>query len=114
MKKIISLLLVAIIMVSCSKKDVLPAKEKLEANVIFSVAEQINAVNYVIESSTDGKTFTELAVIKANNMTSSTYTIDVDVTNLFSTSVHLVYLRVKSLDSYNTVNYSSIIKIYDK
>lgn len=116
MKKIITLLLVAIMVSSCSKKDVTitPVKEKLEANITFTVVEQINTVKYVIESSIDSKTFIPLTIIDANNMSSYTYGTDIDVTNLFSNSVHLVYLRVKSLDSYNTANYSSIIKIYDK
>ncbi|UAY51556.1 immunoglobulin domain-containing protein [Ferruginibacter albus] len=70
----------------------------------WQMSNQTDVSKYVVEKSTDGKTFMDLTIINAT--TSPNYaTIDKTVTDKNN------FYRIKSIESNGTVDYSSIVKV---
>lgn len=83
--------------------------KKLESHsdnvsVAFDVEQQIGVSKYVIQTSADGKVFTDIASVAAdNNQLSKTYHVA-----FYQAGNGYTYLRIKSLDQDNSADYSAI------
>jgi 1,4-alpha-glucan branching enzyme len=72
----------------------------------WDVASEINLLDYELQKSTDGKTFSTITVINATGKNTYSYT-DEEGNNL----APIVYYRLKSVDMNGKFNFSSIISI---
>jgi|GEM_PF-1588309 len=81
------------------------AKEGLDVNVKWTVANELNLNQYVVMSSADGNTFTDIATVKANG--GSEYSsVDKNAVNGYN------YYRIRSEDKDGTKAYSQIVKVW--
>lgn len=72
-------------------------------NLQWTVAAELNVQLYIIEKSTDGRTFTELGTVLASNKLMYAFTdLDPATQNFY---------RIKVADKNNSIEYSNIIKI---
>ncbi len=80
------------------------AKENLgKINLQWTIAAELNVQLYIIEKSTDGRTFTELGTVLASNKLVYAF-MDLNITDVN-------FYRLKIIDKSNSIEYSNIIKI---
>lgn len=81
------------------------AKEGLDVNVKWTVANEINLAKYVVMKSTDGNNFTDIVTVTANG--GSEYnSLDKNAVNGYN------YYRIRSEDKDGTKAYSQIVKLW--
>ena len=86
---------------SCTKQS---GYNSENVSVAFDVEQQINVSSYVIQTSADGKTFTDRIAVKADNsQLSKTYHA-----SFYQAGKGYIYLRIKSVDLDNSADYSAI------
>lgn len=93
------------IMESCSKQPPLAGnKDYLEYK--FQVGEQFNVSHYIIQVSTDGKTFEDAGMILASDNLDK-YSILFEVTDKLRTN-SVIYSRIVAVDKDGSIAYSKI------
>lgn len=109
MKRIFLMLIItSVSLLSCkSVYDGLVDKPKVFLDCELGVAEQVNVSHYIIEISTDGKTWESIGMIMATELQENVYKIPVDVTR-YHTPGKTIYARAYSVDIDGTILYSSI------
>lgn len=104
---LLSVLMAAIFVVlltSCSKSGTINSSPNLE--ISFDVEAQNNVATYVIQTSVDGKTYSDKGSVVANNANKAmTYTA-----TIFQPGTGYIYLRIKSVDLDESFAYSFIQK----
>ncbi len=84
-------------------------KENYDIAIEWETASELNNSHFVLEKSTDGKTFYELAVIQGNGNSSVVQSYRyIDDASFAKTN----YYRLKQVDNNGEYEYSKIIKIY--
>jgi hypothetical protein len=83
------------------------ADDGLSTKLIWNVSEEAGVANYVIEKSTDGRTFTAIGSVKATSQKAYSFTDG-------STSENNSYYRLKMVDLDGTFKYSYIVSIKSK
>ena len=112
MKKILIVLLSAVVvLVSCTKdKGLHKPEEVVSIKAEFSVATQDNMSHYIVEVSTDGRTFTDAGMVMASDKAYDDYTINIDVTRFLGDS-KILYVRTKGIDRDGHVDYTNIAAV---
>jgi hypothetical protein len=75
--------------------------------VTWTVASQFNVSEYILQKSTDGKTFDNVTSVIANSSSNTSYTAEDD--DLYTDGTN--YYRVKEVDNDGTIHYSTIVVI---
>jgi SdrD B-like domain/Secretion system C-terminal sorting domain len=101
---IISYILVQVLPVKYTAFTAKPRNN--EVVLEWSVAEQINVNNYVVETSTDGSVFNKIATVIANINSSASY--DALHTN---PNIGINFYRIKAVDNDGKFSYSEIRKV---
>jgi hypothetical protein len=78
-------------------------------HLTWESANEINTSNYILERSTDGADFRQIATVPAKGNSSNSYTyLDYSVASLMSP---VVYYRLKMMDNNGSFTYSKVISV---
>ncbi|RYU79164.1 FG-GAP-like repeat-containing protein [Hymenobacter persicinus] len=81
------------------------------AQLRWTTAQEVNSAAFVVEHSTDGRTFTDLATLAAAGTSSAAHSYDYTDASAASRQGSIHYYRLRQLDQDGTVAYSSVVTL---